>query len=532
MRSVAVSSLATAALIGLPGLAQASRPNIVVIQTDDQSPRTAKARYRGLNGRSHLAMPNTVREIFRGGTEFVNHYATTPICSPSRASMLTGQYPQNTKLTGNGGARGGWEGWQNSPGYTANLPVALQGAGYRTAHIGKFMNGYFDEANNRVDTTVPPGWDEWFTTAYLPGTRYYGYPVSFNGSALSPFGNPNYQSDGPGIDSKRCTAELLVKRRPGQKCNYLTDVMATEAVKEIKRKKKAPLYLQVDFQGPHGDVTAPEGPQPATRHLDSASRTPLPRPKNFNEADISDKPELLQDLAPDGMNRTDVKRLKNSYRKQLESLRAVDDGVGAIIDTLRRTNELNNTYIFFMSDHGYFLGEHRYGVGKFMPYEESATVAMAVRGPGVPAGGRVNEVTGNIDIAPTALALASAAPGYEVDGRPLRPFWKSPKRTTRRPMGIELGLLPRITTGAAVSASAPLLDYRAFRVGPYKYVDYERSGEELYDLSRDPYEMENRIDSPRYLGVRQYMESHLDEVSDCRAAGCRADLPPWPKPGS
>jgi N-acetylglucosamine-6-sulfatase len=532
MRAITAGGLATAAIAGLPGLAHAARPNIVVIQTDDQSPRTLKAKYRDASGKYRLAMPNTVRQIFRGGTEFTNHYATTPICSPSRASMLTGEYPQNNKLTGNSGARGGWEGWQNSPGYTANLPVALQDAGYRTAHVGKFVNGYYDGENDRVDTTVPPGWSNWFTTAYLPGTRYYGYRVSNNGYVLGPFGNPNYESDGPGVDPESCSAALLTKIHAGRKCNYLTDVMARQAVKQIRASKGSPFYLQVDFQGPHGDVAGPKGPQPPTRYLDSASRTPLPRPKNFNEADTSDKPQLLRELAPKQFGSKEAERLKGSYQRQLETLRGVDDGVGAIIDTLRRTGQLDNTYILFMSDHGYYLGEHRYDTGKFMPYEESATVAMAVRGPDVPAGGKVREISGNIDIAPTAIELAGTTPGYEFDGESLESYWRHPNRTSRRPMGIALGLLRHVaTSGASVSVKAPVLNYKGFRVGPYKYVVYERGGAELYDLSRDPYEMENRIDTPRYAAVRAYMESHLEAVATCEAAGCRADLPPWPRPG-
>lgn len=532
LKAFAAGGLATAAMVGVPGLAQAARPNIVVIQTDDQSPRTAKARYVSQSGRSHLAMPNTVKKIFRGGTEFKNYYTTTPICSPSRASMLTGQYPQNDKLTGNGGEHGGWEGWQNSPGYTRNMPAMLQKAGYRTAHVGKFVNGYYDQANDRVDTTVPPGWSSWFTTAYLPGTRYYGYPVSHNGKALPRFGNPNYKSDGPGIDPKFCTAKLLIKVHRNPRCNYLTDVMAHQAVKEIRKSKGKPFYLQVDFQGPHGDVKPPKGPEPATRHLHTADRTPLPRPKNFNEADTSDKPELLQNLAPNRMDRKEIKHLKDSYRRQLESLRAVDDGVGAILKTLRRTGRLSNTYVFFMSDHGYFLGEHRYESGKFMPYEETATVSMAVRGPGVPAHRRAGEITGNIDIAPTALKLAGVSPNYKLDGRSLKQFWKHSNRTTRRPIGIALGVLPHTSrTSASVSAKAPILNFRGFRVGPYKYVEYERGGAELYDLKRDPFELNNQVGSARYAAVRTYMKKHLPEVAECKASGCRAELPPWPKPG-
>ncbi len=529
LRAFAAGGLASAALAGLPGLADAARPNIVVIQTDDQAPRLAKARYIGKTGPSHLVMPKTVRKIFRGGTEFRNHYATTPICSPSRASLLTGQYPQNNKVTGNSGSRGGWVGWQDSPAYTQNMPRTLQNAGYRTAHVGKFMNGYYDRVNDRVDTTVPPGWDNWFTTAYLPGTRYYGYPVSNNGQALPPFGNPDYQSDGPGLDPKSCTAKLLTKRRPKQECNYLTDVMSRQAVKEIRKSRGGPFYLQVDFQGPHGDIKAPQGPQPATRHLDSASHTRLPRPRNFNEADTSDKPRLLRRIAPRRLSHRKVKRVRNSYRKQLESLRSVDDGVGAIMKTLRRTGQIRNTYVFFMSDHGYYFGEHRYENGKFMPYDESATVAMAVRGPGVPSGRRSREVTANIDIAATVLNLAGANRDYPLDGRSLKRFWTNPRRISRRPVGIALNLLPHFAR-ASVSSKAPVLNYNGFRVGPYKYIEYEAGGAELYDMKRDPFEMKNRIRSARYSAVREYMEQHLPEVTGCSAAGCRAVLPPWPRP--
>lgn len=156
---------------------------------------------------------------------------------------------------------------------------------------------------------------------------------------------------------------------------------------------------------------------------------------------------------------------------------------------------------------------------------------MAVRGPTVPEGRKSLDVTGNIDIAPTALKLAGVTPDYEMDGRPLQSSWRNPGVRSRRPVGISLRLLPRIAD-AGISNKAPILNYEGFRVGPYKFVDYERGGQELYDLSRDPFEMNNRIGSARYAGVREYMESHLEEVARCEAAACRAALPPWPEPGN
>lgn len=249
------------------------------------------------------------------------------------------------------------------------------------------------------------------------GTKYYGYSVSHNGSAIGPIGNGNYRSNGPGIDSKRCTARLIVEPLRGRKCRYLTDVMSREAVKEVRRGHDSPFYLQVDLQGPHGDIKPPEGPQPASRHLGSTARTPLPRPGNFNEADISDKPLLIQNFAGSPMGHGEINGLTREYRSYLASLRSVDDGVGAIVGTLRRTGQLRNTYVVFVSDNGFFLGEHRFSNGKFLPYEASSHVPLAVRGPGVPAHGQSDELTGNIDLTATVLGLARASPGYELEGR-------------------------------------------------------------------------------------------------------------------
>jgi arylsulfatase A-like enzyme len=528
----ATAGLTAAALVAAPGLAHAARPNIVVIQTDDQNARTVKAAFRKASGRKARVMPNTVKEIFKAGTEFRNYYATSPICSPSRASLLTGRYPHNHGLTENDPPVGGWAGWKNLSAYTDNFPAALQQAGYRTAHFGKFTNGYYDTGANRVETVVPSGWDRWFTTSYTRGTLFYGYEVNDDGVARRRFGDPSYEYQ-TGLDPKRCDVETLTRQRSADGCSYLTDTMTRAAVREIRRNAGAPLFLQIDYQAPHGDIRPPVGPQPATRHLGSMSRTSLPRPANYNEADISDKSQLVRDAAPTRLDYQRNQRLKRTYRRYIASLRAVDDGVGAIVKTLRNAGELDNTYIFFLSDHGYFLGEHRFSAAKFLPYDASARVAMAVRGPGVPAGGRSQELVGNVDIAPTALRLAGVDPGFEVDGRPLRRFWRDPARQTRRPLGLAFppAEAEPASGGASVSAAAPPLRFDGFMVGPYKYFRFDDGGEaELYDLERDPWELENVVDAPGYAGVRQYMEESLPRVGSCSGADCRKWLPKWPEP--
>ena len=499
-----------------------------MIQTDDQNAATVRARLRGEVGAFRRVMPHAVRKILNRGTEFRNYYATSPVCSPSRASLLSGQYPWNNGVAGNLGPNGGWTGWQRHSIYRHNLPVTLNRAGYRTAHFGKFTNSYYNERRDRVDRTVPPGWDRWFTTAYRPGTRFYGYELNVDGQAIGPVGDPDYRKRGPGIDPADCDLDNLHRIWPAGRCHYLTDVMTAAAVREIRQHRRRPFYLQIDYQAPHGDVAGPRGPQPASRHLGSGARTRLPRPVNFNEPDFSDKPQLIRNFASNPMGRREIRRLKRSYRRYLESLRAVDDGIGRIMRALRKTGELRNTYVFLLSDHGLFLGEHRYDWGKFMPYEESSSPLMAVRGPGVPRGEVSNEVVGNIDVPVTIMRLARARPDYAVDGRSLRRFWRNPGLRSSRPLAIAITAAVESEENrdeeASASAHAPAIRYRGFRFGRYKYIRYNRGGEELYDLLTDPHELSNRADAPAYRGALRFMRSHLRQVMNCSGEDCRTEL--------
>ena len=507
----------------------AARPNFVVIQTDDQNARTVRAKLRGEVGGFQRVMPHALRQIVRKGTEFRNYYASSPVCSPSRASLLSGQYAWNSGIEGNTGPNGGWSGWRNHRIYRQNLATTLQDAGYRTAHIGKFTNGNYHKPNGRVESRVPPGWDNWITPSFVRGTHFYGYRLNVNGQVTDPIGNPFYGQDGPGIDPPSCALRDPVDFWPNGSCHYSGDVFAMAAVRQIRRSQNEPFFIQVDFQAPHGDVAGPRGPQPATRSLRIASNTPLPRPPSFNEGDFSDKPALIRAYAPRQMGPRQLSRLSSSYRRYVESLRSLDDGIGAILRELRSTGKLRNTYVFLLSDHGLFLGEHRFDWGKFLPYEDSASPFMAVRGPGVPRGSINREVTGNIDVPVTIMRLAKAEPNYEVDGRSLKPYWKRPGQRSNRAMAIT------INSGqageASASAQAPALRYRGFRVRQYKYIRYYRGGEELYDLGVDPEELKNRIDSPRYGAVRAYMRANLKRVTNCAGPACRVPLARPPEPG-
>lgn len=530
------------ALTGAPPAIAAERPNFVVIQTDDQSPLLLDSNYRGKDGRFHKTMPNTMREIVRSGTEFQNYYATSPVCSPSRASLLTGQYPHTNNLVTNVGPFGGWQGWSRLPIQDNNLPLALKKAGYRTSHFGKFINSYFDFDTGSPTRQVPRGWNRWYTASFRSGNnRFYGYPVNDDGRIRGPLGAKRYRYRDR-IDPAACQVMTSGVRKPAGgprvPCNYATDVFTRKAVNELSNRNRKPFYLQIDYDAPHGDVRPPEGPQPATRHIGKASRTPLKTSGSFNERDFSDKPSLIRQAAPWLLTSREKRKLRVSYRRQIESLMAVDEGVGEIVRSLRRSGELDNTYIFFVSDHGFFLGEHRFALAKFLPYEESSSVSMAVRGPGVPERGNSGEVVGNIDVPATIADLAGVSPGYRMDGRSLRRFWNNPHRRSTRPVEISLmrpadrnGVSSGAQSGVGqVSGKAPAFRYRGYRVGPYKLIRYWFGESELYDLSRDPYELRNRYDDPGYSEVRQYMDSHLEHVTGCTASECREELPPWPEP--
>ncbi len=530
-----IALLPAALLLRLESAAAASRPNIVVIQTDDQSVNTLRAKFRGLDNRIYRTMPNTLDQIARQGTEFTRYYASHPVCSPSRASLLTGQYAHTSGLTKNSGPNGGWEGWKNLPLFHQNMAVDLNRNGYRTIHVGKFTNNY-QSGPDQVETTVPPGWDRWITTSYGGQLYYYGYSMNVDGTATGPFGSRGYDLFGGQTDPTGCTAALLVQTSPSASCAYNSDVYSRNAVAEIEASGDQPFYLQLDYNTPHGDHRSPAGPEPATRHYDTAFKNRMPEMKGFNEADMRDKPAWLRKIAK-RMKQGEIDRIHYRWAKELEALRSVDDGVGAVISTLRRTGKLQNTYVIFISDHGFFHGEHRLSAAKFLPYEASARAPMMIRGPGIRKGGRSGEVVANIDLAPTILGLAGVRSSVPMDGRSLKPFWQRPNRRTMRPLVLESFIGPGDLTSeerpepgtANASIVAPAHNFTGLRVGDYKYIEYQSGDRELYDLTADPWELDNRVRSPRYRRVVRRLKATLKTRKNCQASACRKPIARLPK---
>jgi arylsulfatase A-like enzyme len=524
------------------------RPNFVVIQTDDQTLEQLYASWTPAGGAPVEAMPNTLNLIAKHGVTFNRYYVSYPLCCPSRVSLLTGRYAHNHNDRGNVPPNGGYSGFASRSAFSHNIATWLQGAGYRTIHIGKFLNGYGDEPFDN-GKTVPSGWSAWHTVLHADSDHfYYGYTLNDNGSIDGPFGDSGSletREYGP-RDYFGCPQEEL----PGQPCVYETDVFNRIAMEELAGTPNTkPFYLQLDYTAPHGDFRKPAGPEPATRDYDSFLGAPLPhgRAQGLDEANVKDKPRFIRE-APH-LTSTDIHTFRLYYEKGLESLGAIDDGVKDIVDTLRAEGRLQNTYILFTSDNGFFYGEHRLTGGKFLAYEPSTHLPLLIRGPGIKAGTETGELAANIDIAPTVLNLAGVKADASIDGRSLVPFIHNPERRSRRPILFESfvetndveengggppAAPPAVAAGragggksvnrqpeATPSIIAPAKNYYGIRLGPYKYIEWPDGEKELYDIEKDPYELNNRVLNPSFFPVRAFLHRELLRLETCAGRVCR-----------
>jgi N-acetylglucosamine-6-sulfatase len=532
------------AATGRAAASAVQRPSFVVIQTDDQTLDALYAEYTPLGGAPIPAMPNTLSLIAARGVTLNRYYVTYPLCCPSRVSLLTGRYAHNHNVRGNVPPEGGSTGFAVRQGYTHNLATWLQGAGYRTIHIGKYLNGYGDEPYD-PGTAVPPGWDAWHSVLNSDTDHFfYGYKLNDNGQIDGPFGDPgNAETREYGeVDDFGCPQAPL----NGLPCFYETDVLSRIATEELAgTPPERPFYLQLDYTAPHGDFRKPAGPEPAPRHYDSFAGAALPhdRAQGVNEGNVADKPRFIREAAY--LSPTELHTYRVYYQKVLESLRSVDEGVKEVIDTLGAVHRLRNTYVIFTSDNGFFFGEHRLTGGKFLAYEVSTHVPFLMRGPGIKPASSTGELAANIDIAPTVLELAKVKADKSTDGRSLVPFVKDTSLRSRRPILFESfvetsdveahGGDPNATpsarrspNGATASIAAPPKDYEGIRLGPYKYIEWPDGEKELYDITKDPYELNNIVRDRNLSPIRNFLHNQLQRLEDCSGATCREVAPPFP----
>jgi N-acetylglucosamine-6-sulfatase len=462
---------------------QEPAPNVVVVMTDDQTVESLRA------------MPRTERLLAERGVEFANNFVTNPICCPSRATFLTGRYPHNHGVLRNGAPNGGYARLDG----TETLPVWLQRAGYHTAHIGKYLNGY----GRTAPLEVPPGWSEWKGSVDPTTYSMYGYTLNENGT-LTTYGNPDVEDP----------------------ATYQTDVYAQKAVELIGRRapRRKPFFLSVAPLAPHSEAdlgdeepsgTTP-GPRAAPRHEGAFAAEPLPQPPSYNEADVSDKPAEIQARNPIGASAAAT--IEARYRDRLESLLAVDEMVAAIVDALRESGELDETLIVFTADNGFFHGEHRVRTGKQQVYEESIRVPLVIRGPGLPEGAVRSQPVANVDLAATILEYAGLRSPVPPDGRSLRRLANDPRLEPGRAILIENWCGPR------EPCFDPLLPrYQAVRTHGYLYAERPTGEAELYDLAVDPYQLDSRHADPAYAEIRAALARLLAQMKACVGEGCRVE---------
>jgi arylsulfatase A-like enzyme len=467
-----------------------SAPNVVVLMTDDETIQDM------------AVMPRTQALLGAEGVTFAHNYVSYPVCCPSRATFFSGRYAHNHHVMGLYPPTGGYirfDRWNS-------LPVWMRHAGYATAHIGKYMNGY----GTQVKADVPPGWTEWHGAIDGSTYRMWGYTLDDNGHRHT-YGKPF-------VEDPRL---------------YQTDVYRRKAVDFIKRRasSRRPFFLSVAFLAPHHemksirDVTG-KLVRPAPRYANALRDESLGNTRAFDEGDVTDKPAFLR---RGRLSVSVMDRIAAHHRQRQRTLLSVDDAVVAIVEALRDAGELKDTYILFTSDNGYMQGEHDVPSGKMLPYDPSTQVPLIIRGPGIPHGRVSKELVGNIDLSPTLMQIAHAHAGLTQDGRSLIPFARHPERRTRRALLHETGgerYVPvRDQDQDGEPAVRRILSYRAVRTNRWLYVEYRTGGRELYDLDRDPNELHSHAYDPRYAAIRRTLHRLLVRLEHCKGETCRRPAP-------
>jgi N-acetylglucosamine-6-sulfatase len=503
------------------------RPNILVVMTDDQTVADLEL------------MPNVKRLLADQGTTFADAVDSYPLCCPARATFITGQYAHNHDVAGNFYPYG----WYGMKDRGNTLPAWLQKVGYRTALIGKWLNGY---GARDAHGEVPKGFDIWRGLLDVSAYDYFNFVMNRDGK-LKTWGDPDFARKLVEFADIQVTppanrsigdafARLQEVFGPGpykywgaQKPNdYSPDVTGTitEDLVAGEKGSKKPFFIWWSVAAPHREDVATSfmgrpgrDPRPAPRHEAKSGSYKLPRPPSFNEADISDKPSNVQNGNP-ALTDRQIEQLQLDYEGRAGSLLAVDDHVKQLVRVLKQTNQLKNTMIVFLSDNGWMQGEHRVPGDKFLPYEESIRVPFILRGPGVPAGQVVRGQVANVDFAPTLVDVARARAGRTMDGVSLMPSARDPRKRPDRAIGLEA--LRRLFTGDFGPFNAWDRPYTGVRTDRYTYAVYTETGEkELYDRKKDPHQLQNVAADAAYAGVVKELAAKLLKLKGCKGKACQ-----------
>ena len=487
--------------------APSTRPNIVFILTDDLSWNLVNAEIA----------PHIV-QLEQQGETFSNYFVADSLCCPSRSTIFTGLFPHDTKVVSNLPPSGGYQKFQSEGLAAKSYAVALQGAGYTTSMLGKYLNGYGDPwgasgakvKRKRLRLTRPssqtfpvqPGWSDWHV-ANRTGYAEFNYWLNDNGTFKFHSGPDSY-----GVDVLNADAQAFIKRSAAQ-----------------------PFAVEVATFAPHAPFT------PAPRNADDFPGLKEPRDPSFDTNNVN-PPAWLGTRPP--LTPAQLAKIDAAYRKRAQAVEAVDKLLADTEATLAAEHLTDRTYIVFSSDNGYHLGQHRLVRGKQTAFDTDIRVPLIVAGPGVPHDRVVPQVVQNVDLVPTFVQLAGGTPAPTVEGRSLVPLLHP---SSAQPRWRRVGLVehhggndnpadPDFEGGASNPTTYEAIRIAAEHIpgfnGPVDavYVEYEdaRHETEFYDITKDPYELNN---TSRSLTGAQRSElhrlvtglEHCHDQTSCWAAG-------------
>ena len=445
-----------------------------------------------------------VQSLQTRGLSFDNYIVSDSLCCPSRASILTGNFPHDTKVFGNTLPKGGVAKFFQRDEQRISFNVALHRAGYATAMMGKYLNGYLEPLYDQKPATyVPPDWTEWDVAGW--GYPEFNYQMNINGK-VDYFG--------------------------GKPRDYLTDVLARRGVKFIDRMARGhrPFFLELATFAPHWPYT------PAPRDANSFPGLVAPQPPNFDVLP-TDPPRWLAGHPP--LNARKLKIINTAFRKRVQSVQAIDRMISRITETLDDHHLTRDTYVVFSSDNGLHTGEYRLTPGKLTAFNTDIRVPLIVAGPGVPVDRRTDLFAQNIDLAKTFDAIAGAKPTPD-DGVSLLPVWHGEAPSTWQNAALiehhGPTTNPRDPDFQTFDSANPTT-YEAIRTSQFLYVEYRNGQREFYNLRTDPFELHNVADE--LSGTQgQTLHAELDQLRNCHtSAACQAaarlpplaNAPSWPQ---
>ncbi len=449
-----------------PALASsAQHPNIVFVLTDDLSMNLLQF------------MPH-VLQMQREGVTFANYFVTDSLCCPSRSSIFTGCFPHNTGVFKNQGEDGGYLAFVGFGHERNTFATALWSAGYRTAMMGKYLNGYLPERH-----AAAAGWTSWDVAGN--GYPEFHYALNQNGQVVAYGLKP---------------------------ADYLTDVISGLATQFIQQSRNQPFVIEVATFAPHTPYT------PAPRDSNAFPGLTVPRTPAYDAAPDPAGPKWLS--RQPALTATDKAHIDEAFRKRAQSVLAVDAMIGTLQSAVAAIGQDKNTYFVFSSDNGYHMGDYRLMPGKMTAFDTDIHVPLVVAGPGVPSGRRVDDIVENIDLYPTFLELSGVASPSSVDGHSLAPLLRGqPVAEWRTAILVEHHgprHEPEDPDAPAVRSGNPP-SYEALRTDTALYVEYVDGDREYHDLIADPYELHNTF-TALTAEQKSVLHAALATMETCRGS--------------